>query len=174
MCPRLEPQQYFDAECCSGIANRAVARVSCMSVCKMRPRPKPQHQFEVACCNGIANVGMDLNLCITFVSCPTSSEKWQMSSNTWQVARFGPVTIFGCGVSLSSCIIRAGNWRFAWWTLCLKLLLNQIWTTYKQILFECSTMRPSAWRLSSDFDAQHCWTETERGTQIPWDVYKSY
>ena len=54
MCPRLEPQQHFEAECCSGIANRAVARVSCMSVCKMRPRLKPQHHFEVACCNGIA------------------------------------------------------------------------------------------------------------------------
>ena len=42
MCPRLEPQQHFEAACPSDIANLAVARVSCMSVCKMRPRPKPQ------------------------------------------------------------------------------------------------------------------------------------
>ena len=37
ICPRLEPQQHFEAACCSGITNLAVARVSCMSVCKMRP-----------------------------------------------------------------------------------------------------------------------------------------
>ena len=43
MCPRLEPQQHFEAACCSGITILAVARVSCMSVCKMRPRLEPQH-----------------------------------------------------------------------------------------------------------------------------------
>ena len=68
VCPRLEPQRYFEAECCSGKANRAVARVSCMSVCKMRPRPKPQHHFEAACCNGIANVAMAWVSCIFGVS----------------------------------------------------------------------------------------------------------
>ena len=30
MCPRLEPQQYFVVACCSGRANVAVARVSCI------------------------------------------------------------------------------------------------------------------------------------------------
>ena len=58
MCPRLEPQRHFEAAYCSGIAVSVMARVSCMSVCKMRPRPKPQHHFEVACCNGIANAAM--------------------------------------------------------------------------------------------------------------------
>ena len=47
MCPRLEPQQHFEAACCSGKASLAVARVSCMSVCKMRPRFEPQHYVEV-------------------------------------------------------------------------------------------------------------------------------
>ena len=40
MCPRLEPQRHFEAACCSGITISAVARVSCMSVCKMRPPDK--------------------------------------------------------------------------------------------------------------------------------------
>ena len=43
MCPRLKPQRHFEAACCNGIAISAVARVSCMSVCKMRPRLEPQH-----------------------------------------------------------------------------------------------------------------------------------
>ena len=38
MFPRLEPHQYFEVACCNGIANVAVARVSCMSVCEMCPR----------------------------------------------------------------------------------------------------------------------------------------
>ena len=38
MCPRLEPQQHFEAACCSGKASLVVARVSCMSVCNMCPR----------------------------------------------------------------------------------------------------------------------------------------
>ena len=38
MCPRLEPQQHFEAACCHGKASLAVARISCVSVRKMRPR----------------------------------------------------------------------------------------------------------------------------------------
>ena len=42
MCLRLEPQQHFEAACCSGITIFGMARVSWMPVCKMSPRLKPR------------------------------------------------------------------------------------------------------------------------------------
>ena len=63
MCPRLEPQRHFEAACCSGIAISAVARVSCMSVCKTGPRPKPQHHFEVQALKNALSLGACRSKC---------------------------------------------------------------------------------------------------------------